>query len=580
MVKRPAVPLIVLMIVTVASLGIIAVNPPSFDMDQNSFQPDNDITRAADVITESFTATVPVVSLIDTGAGGNIFEKAAFISILEYERSLAAMRFTDSSGVDGNSYTDLSLFRIYSPVSAVAKAITGIQSPAEDPSIDMVAYYDDLILLMDTVSTEDIKAAAYAVFNAGFDGMKLTAFLSTEHSIASPAEMSAKGCMVTVVVIESDLIHIQNGLLGLERDVIHEARTFSMERDHGLSVKAAGFATTVNDIGTLAQRDITTLLPIAIAVIIALLFLIYRDVADTLIGLLGLLTAVIWTFGASTLLGIEITTIAIAVPILIMALGIDYSLHLVFRYREERQLGANAGEAIGRTMGSVGEALTLATVTTAIAFLSYLTSAMSALADFGLMCAIGIVCAFLVMLLLVPPTQTLRGRHEEKKGKEFKHNKKTDAAKNDALGRISGIGGRMAAKRPAAVLGTVALVIVLFGYSATNLSYSFNMYDFIPEGTDASETLRYLDDNFSATTDTTDVLIYADAWNLDTLRAIERSVRNMESERIAGLTYFEGRAYVEHLGTALRDLDRMLEVNTEATTIYPLFHLSFITLFN
>jgi preprotein translocase subunit SecF len=554
MARMPVVPLVVLMVVTIASLGIIATNPPSFDMDQGSFQPDNEITRAYGVINDTFTSMVPVVSLVDAG-DGNIFDKDSFIAILKYEQALAEMKYTDRTDVE-KSFAALPMFRVFSPISAIAAEIVADEAvpwPGDLNPLVLADQYEYMIRVVSGVSDETIKEAAYDTLTDGFAGMRLTSLLSTVHSIESADEIYAKGCMVSTMIAATDLADIQRGMLGFEQYVIHEAKEFTSTNDADLTVRAAGLATIMSDIGTLAQRDIAMLLPIALAVIIILLLLIYRDLADTLIGLLGLVIAIIWTFAVSTVAGIQITTIAIAVPILILALGIDYSLHLVFRYREERKNGADLKEAIGKTMGSVGEALTLATVTTAIAFLSYQTSAMSALADFGMMCAIGIVCAFGAMLLLVPPMQAIRGRRAEKKGKESKHYVKAENGK-DTLGKIAGIGGKMAAKRPAAVLGVVALVIVLFGYSATNLSYSFNMYDFIPEGTEASDTLRYLDDNFSATTDTTDVLIYGDVWDLDTLRAIELSLRNMENSEIPGLTYFESKIYAEHLGTALRDL--------------------------
>ena len=586
MVKRPAIPIIVLIIVTVASLGVIATDPPSFDMDQNSFRPDNEITRAYDTITLEFASTTNVVSLVDAGEGGNIFSKDVFLSILDYERSLAMMPYTDNSGnphlyrITPSDPDPLSLFRIYSPISVIAQEIAPYtNSPLEDPSVDLLDFYDTLIAKVSNSSVNDavIAAAAHVVLENGRDGMKMAALLSKDYD---PVAMTAKGCMVTTVSMESDLVKIQKGLLGFEQDVIAAAKTFNGSVDSKVTVKAAGLATMMSDIGTLAQRDISMLLPIAIAVIIVLLLLIYRDVGDTFIGLAGLLIAVVWTFGVSTLAGIEMTTIAIAVPILILALGIDYSLHLVFRYREERKQGAGMTDAIKNTMGSVGEALVLATVTTAIAFLSYLTSAMSALVDFGIMCAIGIVCAFAVMLLLVPPAQAIRGRRAEKKGKESKHFRPDEGEKNDRLGRISGVGGRMAAKRPGAALGVFAVIIVVFGVSAMNLSYSFDMYDFIPEGTDASETLNYLNSNFSATTDTTDILIYADGWDLDTLRAIELTLQNMDADPVIGLTYFGGKVYAEHLGTALQDLDSMLAVNPAAAALYPMYHMTFILLFD
>ncbi|MDR0778768.1 MAG: MMPL family transporter, partial [Methanomassiliicoccaceae archaeon] len=437
--------------------------------------------------------------------------------------------------------------------------------------------YDVLIAAFKSgaITTAAIKTTASAILSDP-SAMMLVSLLTSDR-IVEEDNVSASGCMISITVMDADLDIIHDGQKGFENDIISTAKSFVPAT--GLNIRVAGMVTMMNDIGSLAQKDIAMLLPIAIIVIALLLLLIYRDLRDTLVGLLGLLIAVVWTFGIAILAGIEMSTIAIAVPILIIALGIDYSLHLVFRYREERRSGYDPKGAISRTMGSVGEALVLATVTTAIAFLSYLTSAMSALADFGVMCAIGIVCAFGVMLLLVPPLQVRRDRKAEKNGNdpdEAKRYKNTKSENGDVLGKISGIGGRMAAKSPWAVLGAVALVIVLSGYSATNLSYDFNMYEFIPEGTDAHDTITYLNDNYSTTTITTSVLIYEDGWDLKTIKAIEGSLTNMAKDPITGLLYQgAGPPSTEYIGTALsqfnNDYGAQIIPGTEGKTYSDLY---------
>ncbi|MCL2785849.1 MAG: MMPL family transporter [Methanomassiliicoccaceae archaeon] len=549
--NKPVIPLAVLMMITIASIGIIAMNPPSFDMDEGSFTPDNELVRASAIIDMEFTSSVSVMSLVDTGSA-DLFTKEMFIDVLTYERSLYYMNIGDSvqtySGLMGPA------FRVFSPVSFIASVIaTG------DPfSID----YDFMISEIEAMTDPAIKISASALLNPAPTDF-YAPYAPMLHALIKndldPIAMTASGCMISVMIPNTALNDV-GGRLGFERDVIAVTGEF-METtviSEGLSIKAVGMITMMSEIGELAQRDIGMLLPIALVVIVGLLLIIYRDVYDTLIGLLGLIIAVVWTFGIATAVGIQMSTIAIAVPILILALGIDYSLHLVFRYREERSSGKSPREAMENTMGSVGQALVLATVTTAIAFMSYQTSSMAALADFGLMCAIGIVCAFGVMLLLVPTVQVRRDRKAEKKGKdpnEARRYRKAESENGDVLGKISGIGGRMAAKNPWAVLGAVGIVVLIFGVGATNISYSFNMYDFIPEDTEAHDTLTYLNDNYVISQGSVNVLIYADGWDFDTIRAIELSLLRMESDPIRGVNYESDMADIEYLGTALRDIN-------------------------
>lgn len=537
--KKPAIPLLVILVVTLASLGMIAIDPPSFDMDESSFMPDNDITRASTVVEEAFTSSASVFSTIDaSGAGGDIFTKSIFLDVLTYEQSLYGMEYT---GTDGQQYPyynagNTNGFTVVSPVDVVAGLIF-------DPTGESTPTYDQMIATIQGLPDDSaIKYTAYRLFNptnGGATGM--ARMITTDLAFDDVAQTaSAKGCMVSVVVVDTLMDNVADGVIGFESDVSRMTDAFTPTESDGLAITAVCLNTMIADIGDMASDDMSRLVPVAMILIVVVLLLMYRDLADTLIGLAGLIIAIIWTFGISTLLGIEMSTIAIAVPILIMGLGIDYGLHLVFRYREERMSGKDSAKANGETMVSVGEALVLATVTTVIAFLSYLTSSMSALADFGLMCAIGIICAFAVMLLLVPPMQAIRDGRAVNKGKnpdDAKRYKKVESKHGDIIGKVAGIGGRIAAKSPWAVIGVTCVVLLGFGYSATNLTSEFDMYDFIPEDTEAYDTITYLSDNYDMTTDNTSVLIYASGWDLDTLKAIENTINDLDANHVSGLYY-------------------------------------------
>lgn len=537
MAKKPAIPLLVILVVTFASLGMIAYDPPAFNMDEEAFMPDNDITKASTVVSEAFTSSASVMSTIDAlgTEGGDMFTKEVFLDVLNYEKNLYAMEYLGTDGISYPYADPNNGFNIMSPVSTVAHVMAtaaGFPEPIN---------YDSMIFVVQNATDENIKAVAYMLFNPEGPAAAM-ALMLTNDAVIEYGTISAKGCVISVVVVDTLVSEITDGMIGFERDVSNTISSLTVDTA-GLEIKAVDLNTMMSEIGNMAMDDMSKLIPVALILIVVILLLMYRDFVDMLVGILGLILAIIWTFGISIVLGLEITTIAIAVPILLLGLGIDYGLHLVFRYREERISGHNSEKASGKTVDSVGEALVLATVTTAIAFLSYLTSSMSALASFGAMCAIGIVCAFVVMLLLIPAMQSIRDRRFEKKGipiEKVKRYKKSESKHGDIIGKVSGIGGRFAAKSPLAVICITCIAMIGFGYSATTLSSEFDMYSFIPENTDASETINYMAENYSMTSDTSSILIYADGWDVDTLRAIEKSMANIDRDQIKGLSYIHG----------------------------------------
>jgi len=120
--------------------------------------------------------------------------------------------------------------------------------------------------------------------------------------------------------------------------------------------------------------------PLAIAFVLLVLVVVYRDLLDILLGLLGIALVLVWTFGAMGWFDIAFSQPFIVVLVLLIGLSIDYGLHVVMRYREARESSETApSRAMAVALGSVGVALVYVTTTTVIGFLSNLTSPLGGL---------------------------------------------------------------------------------------------------------------------------------------------------------------------------------------------------------
>ena len=147
-------------------------------------------------------------------------------------------------------------------------------------------------------------------------------------------------------------------------------------------------------------------------VVIALLWLSLRRVSDVLIVGIGLFLSLLWMqgligwgikFGQSY--GFEIifrSQFSNLLPILILALGIDDSLHALHRYKEERKKGKTIKKSAEESISRVGRAILLTSSTTIVAFLANLTSDIAALRSFGIEAGLGVAAAFLLTGLWVP----------------------------------------------------------------------------------------------------------------------------------------------------------------------------------
>ena len=125
-------------------------------------------------------------------------------------------------------------------------------------------------------------------------------------------------------------------------------------------------------------------------------------------ALLGLFTmipvglTVAWAFGVLTIAGWSLDLFTIMVSALIIGIGIDFSIHVTHRCREEFKRTRNTDKALDETVLHVGKALTSATATTAGAFLVLAFSSMPIITRFGLLVAAVIFLSFLAALFFLP----------------------------------------------------------------------------------------------------------------------------------------------------------------------------------
>jgi hypothetical protein len=157
---------------------------------------------------------------------------------------------------------------------------------------------------------------------------------------------------------------------------------------------------------------------------------------------------------------------------------------------------------------TVGIALVLATLTTTIGFLTNVFNPVPALKDFGILSAVGIIAAFLLMLVFLPAVRIVADRRAERRG-------------NLPVATLQGHGDRVLprAMEKLAVLAehfavpTLVLALLLGGlgyYGFTQLETRFSFTDFLPADSPYVLTLEVLEADFGGGLgETTQVLVEA-----------------------------------------------------------------------
>ncbi|WP_434085394.1 efflux RND transporter permease subunit [Natronomonas marina] len=240
----------------------------------------------------------------------------------------------------------------------------------------------------------------------------------------------------------------------------------------GSGVIAAEFSAVIND--TLA-----IVVPAAVLLITVFLSVAYRDLADLLLGVVALFMALVWTFGFMGIAGIAFSQVLIAVPPLLLAVGIDFGIHAVNRYREERARGRDIAASMTETTDQVLVAFFIVTGTTVIGFGANLTSDLPPIREFGIVAAVGIVFTFAIFGVFLPAAK-VKLDHARERYPIPTFGTTPLGFGESALGRFQGAGSRIARVGP---LVFVVALLVVSGVSAgyaTGVDTTFETEDFLP----------------------------------------------------------------------------------------------------
>ena len=182
----------------------------------------------------------------------------------------------------------------------------------------------------------------------------------------------------------------------------------------GLSVKVTGGAGFSADAIEVFEGINGTLLLAAVSLVIFLLIVIYRSPMFFLIPLVAVLFAETLSrsigYGVSEL-GVTINGQSSSImSVLVLGAGTDYALLLVARYREELHRSTDKHEAMRTALASAGPAIFASAATVIAALLCLTIAKVNGTSGLGPIAAIGIACAALSMLTLLPALLTIFGR--------------------------------------------------------------------------------------------------------------------------------------------------------------------------
>jgi predicted RND superfamily exporter protein len=173
------------------------------------------------------------------------------------------------------------------------------------------------------------------------------------------------------------------------------------ELDLPENIYFAGSTFLTTYIADIISGDMLKLIPISFLLISLILFLSFRSIRGVVLPLLTAGLAIVWSIGTFVLMGFKLSMVTNNVPIIILAVGSAYTIHVLNRVNQNKK--KNNKKSIVNAMSLIAVPVILASLTTMIGFLSFIFgSYLSMIRDFGIMAALGTFYAALLALVFVP----------------------------------------------------------------------------------------------------------------------------------------------------------------------------------
>ncbi len=264
----------------------------------------------------------------------------------------------------------------------------------------------------------------------------------------------------------------------------------------GFTVVTGGFGSLTHTFEEIAASDLATetrVLPVALVILV----LVFGAVVAALLPLLLAGLAILLATAAATLLSNAFPLSIFVTNMIVMiglALGIDYSLLIVERFREERRRGRETLEAITVAGDTAGRAVLFSGLTVVIALMGLLIFPANLFKSLATGAIFAAVASVMVGLTLLPALLSLLGDGVNRLSVPLV-SRRTDP--DDGSGFWAGVARRVML-RPWLSLALSGGLLIGLATPALGIALGFPGPSTLPSDTDAYRSFQILDAEFSA----------------------------------------------------------------------------------
>ncbi len=312
-----------------------------------------------------------------------------------------------------------SMWSDYSGTDTVTVAITldnaGTVSDLADPAV-LRSVHRLAMVFGTTEIVETVDSATFAIMDANDGHLPQTLYTSKKIIEENPDIRSKFNRDYSVMRFNVAGTSIESvDMPAIEQEV------GTVSFPDGVSVHLAGIGVmdAANREQMEAEMGFTTIAGFILVFVVASLF--YRSALVGLIAITPIVLALVWTISTMGAIDLPFTALSVTIFTMVMGIGIDYSIHLVHRIKEE-QKRHKIEDAVVIAVTNVGDSLFSATATTTVCFASLTFASLLAVDRLGRTLSLGVIFCFFAALFMVPAILVIedrvRNRRARKRGEK------------------------------------------------------------------------------------------------------------------------------------------------------------------
>ncbi|MFH1438869.1 MAG: MMPL family transporter, partial [Pseudomonadota bacterium] len=205
----------------------------------------------------------------------------------------------------------------------------------------------------------------------------------------------------------------------------------------------------------------------------------------------------------------ELNMMSMMFPVILIGLGIDYSIHIISGFTQLRRQGTGIEESMRRTFLMTGRGILTGALTTSMAFLALGISSFKGFSHLGISSGIGVLCTLAASFFILPPFLVVLHRWKDRR-KARKEAKKKEPAGEDGLKEKKAFmlefkalttTGLLAYRGWVAVILVVVAISVVFSLRVEKVKMAKNMLDIEAKNLASVELNRVLSKRFFLNSD-------------------------------------------------------------------------------